>query len=316
MSIPALCRLLSAEGIPYEEGVPLSTLTTFRIGGPARLCLMPRSCGELITALRLCRAEAGGNVAVIGRGSNLLCADSGFDGVVIRTADVKGITFGASEDGVHYPVTADTGAALTPLSRDCVRRDPALAGLAFACGIPGSVGGAVVMNAGAYGGEMAQVVTESRYYDMNTGEIVTLRGPAHDFGYRHSSYLDHPERVILQVVLALTPGHAEDVCAEMEKNLSARREKQPLSEPSAGSVFKRPDTPGVYVGQLVESCGLKGARIGGAAVSEKHAGFIVNKGGATARDVRALIRLIRDTLEERCGIRPECEIRTLGSDPD
>lgn len=319
MTVPVtLTDALYESGIPCAENAPLSAYTSFRIGGPARLCILPQSKKQLIDALRLCRTEADGcPLAVLGKGSNVLCADSGFDGIVVVTGGAKAITFSKPDAlSAHAAVSADAGASLTLLSRACVQHGRALAGLAFACGIPGSVGGAVVMNAGAYGGEMRQVVTESRYFDLKTGQIGHLCGDEHAFSYRHSAYSDHPEWVVLDVTLTLPVGDAEAIRAEMADHLTARREKQPLNYPSAGSAFKRPDTPGVYVGKMVEDCGLKGYTVGGAQVSRKHGGFIINTGSATAQDVRAVIRHVQAVIADTYGHRLACEIRMIGSDPE
>lgn len=305
----ALIRALTEAHVPVTAGEPLSRHTTFRIGGPAALCASPASSEGLIAALDAYRAVGGGcPLCLLGRGSNVLASDDGFDGLVILTGGADDTAFG--EDGI---VRAGCGASLTALAAACVKDGRALSGLEFAYGIPGSVGGAVLMNAGAYGGEMSQIVVQSTYYDLGTGETVTVSGDAHDFAYRHSCYSDHPDRVLLSAVLRLLPGSADVIRARMERNMNARRDKQPLQYPSAGSVFKRPAEPGVYVGAMVEGCGLKGYTIGGAQVSEKHAGFIINRGGATAADVLALVGHVRQVVYDTFGYRLECEIRRIGS---
>lgn len=305
----ALISALTAARVPVTAGEPLSRHTTFHIGGPAALCASPASGEGLIAALDAWRTAGDGcPLCLLGRGSNVLVSDDGFDGLVILTGGADSVAF--RDDGT---VRADCGASLTALAAACIRGGRALSGLEFAYGIPGSVGGAVLMNAGAYGGEMSQVTEESTYYDLATGEVVTVRGAEHDFAYRHSCYSERPGRVLLSAVLRLTPGDADSIRARMERNMNARRDKQPLQYPSAGSVFKRPAEPGVYVGAMIEGCGLKGYAVGGAQVSEKHAGFIINRGGATAADVTALIGHVRQAVYDKYGYRLECEIRHIGT---
>jgi UDP-N-acetylmuramate dehydrogenase len=188
-------------------------------------------------------------------------------------------------------------------------RDAALSGVEFAYGIPGTAGGAVLMNAGAFGGCMAQVCTATECYHIGTGQVQRIAGDAQRFGYRTSLFSQHPELVILGTTLTLTPERRETIEGRMQAYLQRRKETQPLEFPSAGSTFKRPD--GFYVGKLIEDCGLKGVCVGGAQVSEKHAGFIVNRGGATAGDVKALVEQIRTCVQSRFGVELECEIRFL-----
>ena len=314
-AIAAIATALDERGIPHTENDPLSRRTSFRIGGPAALSVTPRNRSELVAALDICRSRGNGcPLMLLGRGSNVLFADEGYAGVVIRTTEVRRVVFdttcGACEpNGLIY---ADCGASLSALAAACVTEGRALAGLAFAYGIPGSIGGAVVMNAGAYGGEMAQVVCGCDYYDMDTGKEGHLSAEELQFSYRHSVFSDHPSWVVLGASLALPQGNAEAIQAEMDVNTASRQAKQPLEFPSAGSVFKRPATG--YMGQMVEACGLKGYTVGGAQVSEKHAGFIVNRGGATAEDVRAIIEHIRAVIEQSYGFVPECEIRIIPSE--
>ena len=200
-------------------------------------------------------------------------------------------------------MTAGAGASLSAVCKTA--RDASLSGLEFAYGIPGSVGGAVVMNAGAYGGEIKDVLLLSEYLDPGTMEIRSVPLKDHAYGYRDSVYR-HTDRIVLSASFRLKPGRQEDIAAAMSDYASRRVSKQPLEFPSAGSVFKRPK--GHFVGQMVEESGLKGFRIGGAEVSEKHAGFIVNRGGATCRDVLALVEHIRETVRKNYGVELECEI--------
>ncbi len=279
--------------------LPLAQYTTFRIGGPAALAVFPRTVEAAQAALdTICTAQI--THAVIGNGSNLLCADAGFAGAVLFTGKMKRFAF----DGCT--LTADAGASLTTLAVEAQRRG--LDGLAFAYGIPGTVGGALRMNAGAYGGEMADIVTVSHCYDPVAHTVEQLTD--HAFGYRHSIYTDRPHTTALSVTMRLAPGDPNEILARMQDYMQRRRDKQPLELPSAGSVFKRP--VGYFAGKLIEDCGLKGASFGGAQVSEKHAGFIVNRGGATADDVLRLIDHIHATVLRTYGVELECELVRLG----
>ena len=286
----------SGERISVFPDEPMSRHTSFRIGGPAGLFLVPESGEALGAAVRMA-AEEGARTYVLGNGSNVLFDDAGFDGCVISTEGLAGILVGGDK------ITAGAGASLSAVCK--AARDASLTGLEFAYGIPGSVGGAVVMNAGAYGGEIASVLESSEYLDPGTGEICTLTLPEHGYGYRDSVYR-HEKRIVLRAVFGLSRGDRKAIAAKMNELAARRVEKQPLEFPSAGSVFKRPE--GHFVGQMVEESGLKGFRIGGAEVSEKHAGFIVNRGGATSADVLALVERIRETVRRNYGVELECEI--------
>ena len=306
-ALQRLKRQLNTQGITCQADVCLAPYTTFHIGGPAALLVEPRDEEQLVSTLRAIR-ESGVYALVLGRGSNLLLPDEGIRGVVVRTCALDAIT----TEG--HTLTARGGASLAQITRTAQKAG--LSGLEFAYGIPGTVGGATVMNAGAYGGDMERVLVSSEYYDLSNGRIVRLSDAEMELDYRHSVYLDHPEWVVLSSVLTLSYGNAEDIRARMEYNMASRTEKQPLEYPSAGSVFKRPVDN--FAGRMVETVGLKGYAIGGAQVSEKHAGFIVNRGGATATDVISLVRLVREAVEEVYHYRLECEIRLIsdGLDPE
>lgn len=292
-------RLGTIAGLEVRRDLPLAAYTTFRIGGPAAIALFPSTAEAARAALdMICAAEV--PYYTIGNGSNLLCADAGFTGAVLFTGKMKQVSFAGTT------VTAEAGASLTALAAEAQRRG--LDGLAFAYGIPGSVGGAVRMNAGAYGGEMANVVVASRCYDVAAHTEKAIAD--HSFSYRHSIYTDHPADVVLSVTMALSSGDPAEILARMQDYMQRRRDKQPLELPSAGSVFKRPE--GYFAGKLIEDCGLKGSAIGGAQVSEKHAGFIVNRGGATADDVLRLIEHIRATVRRTYNVELECELIRLG----
>jgi UDP-N-acetylmuramate dehydrogenase len=281
---------------------PMSRHTSFRIGGPADVLVMPRTAADLSRAVQLAR-EHGAPATITGNGSNLLVRDGGIRGVVVKLGE----HFQKIE--VQAPrMVVQAGALLGDVSRAAAAH--ALTGLEFAVGIPGTLGGAILMNAGAYGGEMKDVVTGVTVLD-ETGELCRL-GPAElQFGYRKSA-LQGTRLVVAEVEMELKPGDPASIRERMEELTRQRESKQPLSFPSAGSVFKRP--PGGYVGPMVEELGLKGYRIGDAQVSVKHAGFIVNCGSATARDVLALIRHVQAEVERAYGVRLETEVLVIGEE--
>ncbi len=295
-----LKELLSQHHVECRERESLSRHSSFRIGGPARLACFPTTKEALLFTLETLHTRKE-RFLVIGNGSNVVFSDRGFDGTVVFTGAWKELTV----DG--NTVTASAGASLLSLSQ--AARDAALTGLEFAYGIPGTVGGAVFMNAGAFGGCMADVCTSSEYFDTLTGELGRFDGDAQVFSNRSSIYEKNPNYTVLSATLVLTPGEKSEISARMEEILARRRTTQPLEYPSAGSVFRRP--VGYYAGKLIEDCRLKGTRVGGAEVSQKHAGFIVNRGGATAEDVRGLTELIRERVLRETGVELTCEIRFL-----
>ena len=289
-------------GLPVFAHAPMSEHTTFRIGGPADLLAMPRSEAELAELLALAR-ERETAILVMGRGANLLVSDDGVRGLVIKT--LPGLS-GLSRRGTNELI-AEAGVPLYRLAEAAA--DFGLSGLAFAHGIPGTVGGALSMNAGAYWGEMSQVVREVHALSSD-GRSLPLGRDELDFSYRHSYFSDNPAIVATRAVLELSPGNKESIRGEMERLSVMRASAQPLGIPSAGSVFKRP--PGHYAGKLIQDCGLLGAAVGGAQVSEKHAGFILNRGGATCDDVKRLIARIQRQVLSRTGVALECELRYIG----
>ncbi len=299
-----LARALRRElpGLEVRENEPMRNHTTFRIGGPARLMALPRSEEEAQSAVRLA-AELGVEPLFMGNGSNLLAADAGVEAFLIKSFDGLGRLELAGEAGIR----AGSGVLLSRLANFALANG--LTGLEFAHGIPGTLGGAAAMNAGAYGGEMAQVLTRVTYLDEG-GAPVTLPVERCGLSYRHSVFSDHPQWLILEAELAMAPGQAEQIRGRMAELAQRRREKQPLEQPSAGSTFKRPE--GHFAAALIEGCGLKGVGIGGAQVSEKHAGFVVNRGGATADDVRRLMALVQETVLRETGVALEPEVRLLG----
>lgn len=291
---------------------PMSDHTTLRVGGPAALTATPESIEQLLKILNLKREIAPSlPVCILGKGSNVLFDDEGYRGLVIFTSELQTVNFSRVDELGYANVTAECGASLTVLARQCVEDNRSLGGLAFAFGIPGTVGGAVVMNAGAYGGEMADVVESVDYFDPAGGRLFTARGYDLHFSYRHSLFIEHPEYVVLSARLRMKQDSRDTIIDEMTKNMTSRRIKQPLALPNAGSVFKRPE--GSFAGKLIEDCGLKGFTIGGAQISEKHAGFIVNRGGATAADIKALINHIQYVVAANFGVTLECEIKMISS---
>ncbi len=285
----------------WQKDEPLSFHSTFKIGGNADYFARPED-EKSFTALLCALKDEKTPYCVIGAGSNILFSDKGFRGVVITTTGLRGIEINGEG------MTVGSGAMLPVVSARAQRE--ALDGMRFMCGIPGTVGGGIFMNASAYGGEISDILISSRYFDSEKGEICSLSSSEHDFSYRHSSYMEHPERIILSADFALKHGNADEIKEECDCLLKKRAEKQPLEFPSAGSTFKR--YPGFFTAQLIDECGLKGFSVGGAQVSEKHAGFVINRGGATASDVLSLIEHIKGVIKEKHGIDIECEIRFIG----
>ncbi len=282
--------------IEIRRNEPMSRHTTFRIGGSAALYLIPQSIKALIDLCGMIR-ETGARYYILGNGSNLLFDDNGFDGAVVSMSALTAI------HAKGNLITAEAGAQLMNVCKKS--RDLGLAGLEFAYGIPGSVGGAVYMNAGAYGGETAHILRESTYLDVSDLTLHTISLPEHNYGYRESIY-KHNNFIILSAVFELQEGNVEEIGAMMNDYMNRRITKQPLDYPSAGSVFKR--YPGRFTGQMIEEAGLKGYTVGGAQVSEKHAGFIINRGEATAADVLALVEHIKKVILEQFGCALECEM--------
>ncbi len=280
---------------------PMSRHTTFRVGGPVSLMALPKSIEELGTVVALAR-KAGVEPFFMGRGSNLLVADQGVDAFLVKLAG------GLDRLELAGPNSLYVGAGVTLAKAAFFAMEHALTGLEFAHGIPGTLGGGVFMNAGAYDGELSQVISWADCLD-ETGRSFRLAGKDLELGYRTSIFSQKPWAVV-GAQLDLRQGDPDAIRARMEDLAQRRRSKQPLDLPSAGSTFKRP--PGHFAGALIQQCGLKGARIGGAQVSEKHAGFVVNTGEATCSDILALIRLVRDTVLEKTGVLLEPEVRMLG----
>ena len=285
------------------EHEPMARHTTMRVGGPAEILFSPASEGELLFAVREAK-RAGAPFRIIGNGSNLLVLDGGLPGLTIRLGEAFSKI---SVDGNQ--IRAQAGALLSRVA--AAARDASLTGLEFASGIPGSAGGGRAMNAGAYGGPLSDVFEGCRALDPETG-IISALGPAEmALGYRESAALSRG-LIVTEAAFRLTAGDRSAIQAKMDDLSARRREKQPLNLPSAGSTFKRPE--GYFAGALIEQAGLKGLRVGGACVSEKHAGFVVNDRNATARDVLDLIRLVQARVLEHSGVRLETEVRILGEE--
>ena len=296
--VTALNNTVGAENVLLGE--PMSEHTTFRIGGPADVYVIPRSIEDLARVHRVCE-DTYTPMRVIGCGSDLLVADSGLRGVVVQVGenlseiDISGSTMRVQAGATNERVAQ---AAL----------EAGLAGYEFACGIPGSIGGAAIMNAGAYGGEFKDVCVELTCIDPE-GDFVTVAREDADWGYRHSMMSD-AGYVVAEAVLELQPGDREQIQATMEDLQARRAEKQPLEMPSAGSTFKRPE--GYFAGKLIQDSGMQGAIVGGAQVSPKHAGFVVNTGGATAEDVCTLIARVQEEVQRQFGVALEPEVRMWG----
>ena len=303
-TITALCAALTAQQLPFAQGEPLAPHTTFKIGGPAAFWCTPRDAEQLRRTLQLCR-ENGVRVYLLGNGSNTLFDDAGFDGAVI---DMRGLS-GMENSGLDTDAVRITAGAGQTLGRLCSKAQTlGLTGLEFACGIPGTVGGAVYMNAGAYGSELKDVLESVTFLDSDL-QLRTLPAADLAMGYRTSIFEQNPDWCILSATVVLHRGDGAAVLARMQELLGKRREKQPLEWPSAGSTFKRPQ--GAFAGKLIEDCGLRGFTVGGAQISEKHCGFVINRGGATCADVVALTEQVRQIVEARTGFVLEREIRVV-----
>ena len=300
-----LKQQLKAAGILYKENEPLSAHCTFRIGGPADVFIQPRDEDALCRAIELC-SESGVRYYLLGNGSNILFADEGFRGAVIDvSAEAEGMGLAICQNADGDFISAPAGLKLSELCNFALKHG--YTGLEFAYGIPGTVGGAVYMNAGAYGGEMKDVL-ESVSYRTPQGEIVESDAKELDLSYRHSIFEENG-CCILGASFRLEKGEPEAIKAKMNELMGKRIDKQPLDKPSAGSTFKRP--AGAFAAALIDQCGLRGYRHGGAAVSDKHCGFVVNMGGATCADVLALCDEVRMIVKEKTGYDLEKEIRVV-----
>ena len=290
-------ELLKKEiNVTAVENISMSEHTSFKTGGIARLGIFPENAEALRSVMNIIGDT---KYCVLGNGSNVIFPDEGYNGIVVFTGNMKKIEI---SDNI---IDVQCGAGITGLASLAYKNS--LSGLEFAYGIPGTVGGAVFMNAGAYDGEISQVLDSSTYLDVD-GTIGVMSAEEHEFSYRHSAYCEC-DRIILSCKLVLKKGDSAEIKSKMDENMAKRIDKQPLDYPSAGSVFKRP--PNAFAGKLISDCGLKGYSIGGARVSEKHAGFIINGGGATSGDILALIEHVKNEVAKQFGIELECEVRYI-----
>lgn len=292
------CELLGEEKVLTEE--PMDRHTTFRIGGTADYFLIPDTFEEIRGILEICKEEEL-PYFILGNGSNLLVSDKGYRGVIIQMfRNLCNVTVEGTK------IRALSGALLSSIA--VAAKNASLTGFEFAGGIPGTLGGAVVMNAGAYGGEMKDVLECVRVMDK-TGQIFTLQAEELQMGYR-TSIIKSAGYLVLEAVISLEHGDQEQIKARMKELTEQRTSKQPLDYPSAGSTFKRPE--GYFAGKLIMDSGLRGYRVGGAQVSEKHCGFVINTGDATAEDVHTLMKNVSDIVEEKYGVTLEPEVKFLG----
>ncbi|MCD7754294.1 MAG: UDP-N-acetylmuramate dehydrogenase [Clostridiales bacterium] len=287
-------------GIEIKENEPMSEHTTFHIGGPVAVMALPRTTEETVNAIRVARS-LDIHPFLVGRGSNLLCGDGPLEHFVILTRP------GLNQLERVGETTIRCGAGVPMRQVACFAQQEGLTGFEFAHGIPGSMGGGVVMNAGAYGGELQHVVTQTTALDAE-GNLHVFRGEEQRFGYRHSVFMEQ-ELIVLETLVELQPGDPVAIQARMDDLLRRRKRTQPLEWASAGSTFKRPR--GAYAAALIDQCGLKGCQVGGAQVSEKHAGFVVNRGGATCADVLALTDHVKDVVWQHTDYRLELEIQLM-----
>lgn len=291
-------KAVSKDKIKINE--PMKNHTTFKVGGPADILVVPDNKDEVAKIINVCK-ENTIPLLIMGNGSNLIVRDMGIRGVVIKIYD------NFSDIKIERDlIRAQSGALLSKVANTALKHS--LAGMEFAAGIPGTLGGAVAMNAGAYDGEMKDIVIETVYLDENGVEAV-IKGAEHQFGYR-KSFAKGKNYIILESLIKLKEDNYEKIKASMTKLSKKRREKQPLQYPSAGSIFKRPE--GFFAGKLIEDCGLKGYTIGGAQVSELHAGFIINNRNASSKDITDLIEYIQQKVKEEFGILLETEVKIVG----
>lgn len=285
----------------FEINASMKEHINFKVGGPADILLMPRKVEQIVESIKICKDN---NIPyfIIGNGSNLLVKDGGIRGAVIKLTELKAMQVNETE------IKADCGVMLKELSDKALENS--LTGLEFSCGIPGTVGGAVFMNAGAYNGEIKNVIKEAQVI-TGGGEIVTLSKDELELGYRTSKVMKD-NSIVINATFQLEKGNKKEVKETIDDLTQRREEKQPLEYPSAGSTFKRPE--GYFAGKLIQDSGLKGYSIGGAAVSSKHSGFVINKGNATAKDILDLIAYIQKEVKRQFGVELHPEVRIIGED--
>ena len=298
----SLMRKFEKEGIECANALPLSSKSSFKIGGKADLAVFPKNASELEYIMAYLKDREMPYI-VVGNGSNILFEDDGYRGCVIFTEKMNGVTVDGNS------ITAGAGMSFTALA--AAAKNASLTGLEFAYGIPGSVGGAVAMNAGAYGGQVSDVIESCTLFDAEKCEVCTLTKDEMELSYRHTVFSENKNLICISATFTLKEGKKDEIDAVMRDLMQRRISKQPLEYPSAGSVFKRP-APDLFVGKMIEDSGLKGYTVGDAQISEKHAGFIINVGDATAKDVLDLVEYIKGVIRENYGVELECEIRRVG----
>lgn len=291
--------ILDKDSIKYNE--PMKKHTTMKVGGLCDCMVEPSSIEEIQKVLEYVK-ENNIKYYIIGNGSNLLVKDEGVHALIIKIAN----KFSGFEVNGEY-IKAYSGCSVPKLSQ--IAKENSLSGLEFACGIPGSVGGGIRMNAGAYGSEMVNVVEKVGFLDEN-GNLKEIDGKDAHFTYRHSMFVDNPQYVVVYAIYKLQKGNKDEISKIMEENMNSRKQKQPIEYPNFGSVFKRPE--GYFVGKLVDDCGLKGYKIGGAQVSTKHSGFMINIGDATCKDVLDLIEYVKEKVYEKFNVKLQEEVVILG----
>lgn len=293
-------NFLKIANIDFEENVDGKRLCSFHVGGNIRAVVRPKTAEQLSSLYEYLFENEIKNV-LLGRGSNVVISDNGFDGAIVSLSELSKIDFDVTDDNC---IVAGVGASMLKLAS--FAQENGLSGLEFAHGIPGTVGGGVYMNAGAYGGEISQVLKNCLVFDQIDGYIFLLNASECEFSYRHSIFMDNKNLIVLFATFELKDGDPDEIKAKMDEYKAKRMASQPLEYPSAGSTFKRPE--GYFAGKLIEDSGLKGFGIGGAEVSEKHAGFVINKGGATAENIKSLVAHIQKTVKEKFDVSLECEI--------
>ena len=295
-----LIEFLNEQNIDFEENVDGKRLCSFHVGGVVRVVAKPESAKQLVALYDFLDGNGIENI-ILGKGSNVLISDKGYDGVVVSLSKCSSVDFDITDE---KSIVAGAGASMMKLAN--FAQQNGLSGLEFAHGIPGTVGGGVYMNAGAYGGEISQVLTSCLVFDRESGELFLAYGTQCDFSYRHSVFMDNKNLIVVFATFKLKSDDPEAIKARMAEMRTKRGASQPLEFPSAGSTFKRPE--GHFAGKLIEDCGLKGYTVGGAQVSEKHAGFVINRGVATADDIKAVVEHVQKTVKERFDVSLECEI--------
>lgn len=295
-----LINFLNELDIDFEENVEGKRLCSFHVGGNVRIVVRPQNAEQLRGLYAYLWDNDIRNI-LLGKGSNVVISDNGFDGVVVSLSALSDVDIDITDDNC---IVAGAGASMLKLAN--FAQENGLSGLEFAQGIPGTVGGGVYMNAGAYGGEIAQVLKSCLVFEQSRGKIFVMDASDCDFSYRHSAFSDNASLIVLFATFELTDGDPYEIKSKMDEYRVKRMASQPLEYPSAGSTFKRPE--GHFAGKLIEDSGLKGYTVGGAQVSEKHAGFVINRGGATAEDIKSLVLHIQETVKEKFNVSLECEI--------